>query len=123
MGRMLKLSFALTCLAALAAFAIAQLVLGCMGLAQLAGWGGAALGVLLWALLGWRLPLQIGAFAGAMSLWHWPWLPALLFAAPREVLMVPGLLARLIARLRHPPPSWRGVVAGSSGTAQSTATR
>lgn len=108
MGAMGKVVLAIACLAALAAFAVVQVVLGCLGLAQLAGAPGALLGVAIWLLLGWRLPLQIGAFWGALSLWHWPWLAALAFAAPRELLMIPGLVSRLIARLRHPPPVWRG---------------
>ena len=116
---MWKLAFAFGCLLALAGLALTRLVLGCMGLAQLLGVGGAVLGLLLWPLLGWRLPLQIGAFWGALTLWHWPWFPALMVAAPRELLMVPGLVARLIARLRHPPPKWHGV---ASATAQVSAT-
>ena len=103
-----RIALTLTVIVALAALALTQFVLGCRGLALMLGAGGAVLGVLLWLLLGWRLPLQLGALAGALSLWHWPWFPALAFAAPRELLMVPGLVARLIARLRHPPPSWRG---------------
>lgn len=109
MVRMLKTVLALTALVALAAFALAQLLLGCLGLYRIAGVGGALFGVLLWWLLGLRLPLQLGILVGAVTLWHWPWLPALLFAAPREVLKVPGWVSRLIASVRHPPPSWRGV--------------
>jgi len=103
-----KIALTLAVIVALAGFALTQFVLGCQGLAMMLGRGGAVLGVLLWLLLGLRLPLQLGALAGALSLWQWPWFPALLFAAPRELLMVPGMVARLIARLRHPPPSWRG---------------
>ena len=33
---------------------------------------------------------------------------ALLFAAPRVVLMIPGLLATVLAKWRHPRPLWRG---------------
>ena len=102
-----KIALTLAVIVALAALALTQFVLGIRGLALLLDTGGAVLGVLLWLLLGLRLPLQLGALAGALGLWHWPWFPALLFAMPRELLMVPGLVARLIARLRHPPPSWR----------------
>ena len=114
---MWKLALVCGCLLALAALALTQLVLGCMGLAQLLGVGGALLGALLWPLLGLRLPLQIGAFWGALSLWHWPWFPALMLAAPRELLMVPGLVARLIARLRHPPPVWQGAPSSAAQVA------
>ena len=121
MVRMWKLFLTLGCLLALAGFMIMQLVLGCMGLAALLGPGGAGLSLLLWLLLGWRLPLKFGAFWAALTLWHWPWFPALMIGAPRELLMVPGLVSRLIARLRHPPPVWRGVPAGAaqSGSAVS----
>ena len=114
MVRMWKLFLTFGCLLALAGFAIMQLVLGCMGLARLLGPGGAVAGVLLWLLLGWRLPLKFGAFWAALTLWHWPWFPALMIGAPRELLMVPGLVSRLIARLRHPPPVWRGLPAGTA---------
>jgi hypothetical protein len=59
--------------------------------------------------------LQIGAFVAAMSLWHWPWFPALLIAAPRQVLMLPWLVARLLARFRHPSPKWHDA-AGVQGS-------
>ena len=104
---MLKVTLAMLVFLALVGFALLQLVMGCQGLAQLAGVVGAVLGVLAWLLLGFRLPLQIGAFFAAMTLWHWPWFPALLFAAPRQVLMLPWLVARLLARVRHPPPKWQ----------------
>jgi hypothetical protein len=113
MVRMWKLVLTFGCLLALAGLLIMQLVLGCMGLVALLGPGGAVAGVLLWLLLGWRLPLKFGAFWGALTLWHWPWFPALMIGAPRELLMVPGLVSRLIARLRHPPPVWRGVPTGA----------
>ena len=108
MGAMGKVVLAVSCLAALAAFAMVQVVLGYMGLAQFSGTPGAMLGVAIWLLLGWRVPLQTGAFWGALCLWRWPWFAALLFAAPRELLMIPGLVSRWIARCRHPPPVWRG---------------
>ena len=117
---MWKLALTFGCLLALAGLALTQLVLGCVGLAQLLGVGGAVLGLLLWPLLGWRLPLQFGAFWGALTLWHWPWFPALMMGAPRELLMVPGLVSRLIARLRHPPPSWQGVPTGALQAAATT---
>ena len=103
-----KVVLAVSCLVALASLAMTQFVLGCLGLAQLSGTAGAVLGVAISLLLGWRVPLQFGALWGALSLWHWPWLAALVFAAPRELLMIPGLAARLLARFRHPPPVWRG---------------
>lgn len=114
---MWKLVLTFACLLAVAGFLIVQLVLGCRGLAALFGPVGAVLGVLLWLLAGWRLPLKFGAFWGALALWHWPWFPALVLGAPRELLMIPGLVSRLIARLRHPPPVWRGVPTGAAQAA------
>ena len=45
------------------------------------------------------LPLIIGAFLGAMYVWHWHWALALLFAAPGLAFMIPSVLASIFAAL------------------------
>jgi hypothetical protein len=52
------------------------------------------------------LPLRIAVFFGALVLWHWPLLVALIVAAPRLVLMLPGLMSTFLASRRHPRPRW-----------------
>jgi hypothetical protein len=39
---------------------------------------------------------------------------ALLLAAPRILLMLPGLISTALARLRHPRPVWRGIDSAST---------
>jgi len=66
-------------------------------------WAVAALAALLLRL---SLPIRAGVFLGAINLLHWPWLVALILAAPRLFTILPGLLATQIARRRHPRPLW-----------------
>jgi hypothetical protein len=83
-----------------------RLWIGVLGLAQVIGVGWAiavVLGLLLWGFL---LPLQIAVFFGALLVWHWPLLLALVVAAPRLVLMLPGLISTFLAARRHPRPRW-----------------
>jgi hypothetical protein len=93
-------------LMALAAVTAVRLWLAVLGLAQFIGVGWAiafALGLLLWGFL---LPLQIAVFFGALWVWHWPLLLASVVAAPRLVLMLPGLISTFLAARRHPRPRW-----------------
>jgi hypothetical protein len=62
--------------------------------------------VALAALLRLAWPLQLAVMLGAWLLWHWPWPLALLLAAPRLLLILPGLIAWWLARHRHPPAVW-----------------
>ena len=55
---------------------------------------------------------RIGALFGVVLLWHWPVLAAVLFAAPRLFTMLPGTIAMLLARIRHPRPLWQPLAAG-----------
>lgn len=58
------------------------------------------------ALLRLAWPLQLSVLLGAWLLWHWPWPLALLLAAPRLLLVLPGLIAWWLARHRRPPALW-----------------
>ncbi|HEX2790603.1 MAG TPA: hypothetical protein VHN17_09260 [Steroidobacteraceae bacterium] len=93
-------------LAALAAFAVMRVWLGVLALAQLIGLPWAIVLALALLLSGFTLPLRIAVFFGALALWHWPMLPALILAAPRLILMLPGLISTLLASRRHPRPRW-----------------
>jgi hypothetical protein len=67
-------------------------------------WAVAAVAALL--LLRFSVPIRAGVFLGAINLLHWPWIAALILAAPRLFTILPGLLASQIARWRHPRPLW-----------------
>ncbi len=47
------------------------------------------------------LPITIGSFFGAMNVWGWNPIFALLFAAPSFMLIIPGFLTTLFFRLRN----------------------
>jgi hypothetical protein len=93
-------------LLALAGFTVLRLWIAVLGLAQ--GIGVAWAVVLALALLfsGWLLPLQIAVFFGALMVWHWPPLLALIVAAPRLILVLPGLISTFLASKRHPRARW-----------------
>jgi hypothetical protein len=102
----MKVLLRVALLALLAAVSVLRLWLATLGLAQLIAvhWAIAlALGLLLTGIL-W--PLQIAVFCGALLVWHWPPLLALVVAAPRLILMLPGLISTFLAGRRHPRPRW-----------------
>ena len=102
----MKVLLRVALLALLAGLSVLRLWLATLGLAQLIGvdWAIAlALGLLLTGIL-W--PLQIAVFCGALLVWHWPPLLALIVAAPRLLLMLPGLISTFLAARRHPRPRW-----------------
>ena len=93
-------------LTALATFMLMRAWLGVLALAQLVGLGWAIVLAVALLLSGFMLPLRIAVFFGALGLWHWPLLVALIVAAPRLVLMLPGLISTFLASRRHPRPRW-----------------
>jgi hypothetical protein len=93
-------------LAALAAFALLRVWIAVLGLAQLIGVAWALVLTVALLLAGLMLPLRIAVFFGALAVWHWPALLALILAAPRLVLMLPGLISTFLASRRHPRPRW-----------------
>jgi hypothetical protein len=105
----MKVLLRVVLVALLAAVSALRLWLATLGLAQLIGmdWAIAlALGLFLTGML---LPLQIAVFCGALLVWHWPPLLALMVAAPRLILMLPGLISTFLAGRRHPRPRWSSV--------------
>ena len=104
----MKILIRIGLLAALTALTALRLWVGVLGLAQLVGlvWAIAlALGLLL---AGWLPGLQVAVFFGALMVWHWPLPLALLLAAPRLILMLPGLISTFLASRRHPRARWSG---------------
>ena len=96
-------------LAALAAFALLRVWIAVLGLAQLIGVAWALVLTVALLLAGLMLPLRIAVFFGALAVWHWPALLALILAAPRLVLMLPGLVSTFLASRRHPRARWSRV--------------
>jgi hypothetical protein len=96
-------------LLALIALRMARLVIGAIGLQHELGMAWALIAAACLVLFRFTLPIRIGAFFGVMNLWHWPWYAALVFAAPRLVLVLPGLASTALAHWRHPRAVWRGV--------------
>jgi hypothetical protein len=91
---------------ALAAFVLMRGWIGVLGLGALVGPGWAIVLVAVLLLSGLMLPLRIAVLFGALAVWHWPLLLALIVAAPRLVLMLPGLISTFLASRRHPRPRW-----------------
>lgn len=79
-----------------AVYGVAQIVAAYLGFDFY--WGAFWAGLIIVACLWFRftLPVTVGAFLGAMEVWEWHWLFALIFAAPSLVLMVPAILASLV---------------------------
>ncbi|MFI4869804.1 MAG: hypothetical protein ACHQDD_10725 [Steroidobacterales bacterium] len=93
-------------LAALAAFMLLRLWLGVLGLAAVIAVPWAIVVAVALLLCRLTLPLQTAMFVGAFTAWHWPLLPAVIVAAPRLVLVLPGLISTFLAGRRHPRPRW-----------------
>ncbi len=100
------------------AYRLARCVIAGLGLAWLVGDLFAALLVLACAAFDLQWPLRLLAAAALWHHWHWPWWAALPAAAPRLLLVLPGLITAGLARLRHPRPQW---VAATSSAAPSSA--
>jgi len=96
-------------LSVLAAFRAMRFVIGVIGLQQQLGVTCAVIGAACLLLLRFTPPIRIGAFLAAMSLWRWPWYAALILAAPRVLLVLPGLVSTFLAERRHPRPIWPSV--------------
>lgn len=105
----MKSLIAIAALTALAAFRVARLVIGTIGLQHELGIAWAVIGAASLILLRSTPLIRVGALLAAVSLWRWPWFAALIFAAPRIALVLPGLVASGLAQWRHPRPVWRGV--------------
>ncbi|HEX4051261.1 MAG TPA: hypothetical protein VHY19_10315 [Steroidobacteraceae bacterium] len=87
-------------------YRLGRCVVAGLGLAALIGPALAAGAVLLCAGLRLQWGLRILAAFALWRLWHWPVWVAVPAAAPRLLLMLPGLITTWLARLRHPRPRW-----------------
>ena len=102
----MKILIRIVLLATLAAFSLLRVWIGVLGLAQVIGVDWAIVVAVGLLLSGFILPLQIAVFFGAQTVWHWPLLLAIIVAAPRLILVLPGLISTFLASRRHPRPRW-----------------
>ena len=86
------------------AYGLAQVVAGYAGIEHHLGKGWAIAAIVVAFLFRFTLPITVGSFFGAMNVWGWHWLGALVFAAPGlafMALMISGTLASTMARLKR----------------------
>jgi hypothetical protein len=102
----MKILIRVLLLVALAGFTLLRLWIAVLGLARGIGLAWALVLALALLLSRWLLPLQIAVFIGALMVWHWPLLVALIVAGPRLILLLPGLISTFLAGRRHPRPQW-----------------
>lgn len=87
----------------IAVYGIAQIVAGYVGIQHHFGSGWAIAAIVAAFVFRFSLPITIGSFFGAMNVWGWHWILALVFAAPGlafMMLMIPGALANMKNKYR-----------------------
>jgi hypothetical protein len=82
-------------------WAIAQFIAGYGGISNYAGSGWAIAAIVVSFIFRFTLPITIGAFYGAMTVWDWPWYYALLFSAPGLALVLPGILMSILGNFNR----------------------
>lgn len=82
-------------------FTILQLCAGYVGIAYHLGALWAVVAVVLAVVFRFTLPITIGAFFGALNVWHWPFIFAVLFILPGLMMVVPGVLMLVISKLKN----------------------
>lgn len=108
----MKLLMRMAGLLGLLAFAAAWAAACWAGLSLVAGiaWGLVIAAASVWLRLTWLL--QLGVCIGAVAAWRWPIVLAVLLAAPRLLLVLPGLLSSYLANRRHPRVPWVSETSG-----------
>lgn len=81
-------------------YGVAQLVVGYIGIQIELGTGWAIAAMVGALMFRFTLPITIGSFFGAMSLWHVHWVVAALFAAPGLAFSVPAVAATFLESFR-----------------------
>jgi hypothetical protein len=102
----------LLCLMGLSALRVGRFAIALYGLGHELGTPWALIAGIALLALRLNLVIRVGAFLTMVALWRWPWIGALALAAPRLFLIVPGLVAAVLAQLRHPQPRWPRELAG-----------
>ncbi|MDD3786045.1 MAG: hypothetical protein PHQ87_10905 [Hydrogenophaga sp.] len=86
-------------------YQLALLYAGFVGVEDWVGggwaWGWLIGSIVLGYMLRFTLPIAVGAFIGAVEVFRWHWIVAIIFAAPEFALGVPYVLAGLLEMLRR----------------------
>ncbi len=82
------------------AYGIAQIVAGYVGIDFHFGALWATVAIIASFMFRFTLPITVGAFFGAMNVWHWHWTLAALFAAPGLAFLIPGLLLAIVESVK-----------------------
>jgi hypothetical protein len=85
---------------AILVFGVAQFVAGYLGIEHHFGAGWATGVLVVCFLFRFMLPITIGSFFGAMTVWGWHWAFAALFAAPGLLFVIPGVIASVVSMVR-----------------------
>ena len=105
-SRAMKLLLRVIALAGCAALGGVWIAAATVALAVPLTWAGAAVTIAVLLLSRSFRALQLGALVGLIWIWHVPVVLAVLIAAPRLVLVLPGLIATYLAARRHPRLRW-----------------
>jgi thiosulfate reductase cytochrome b subunit len=93
----MKLAIGLLALAAFLVFSSAQIAAGYAGIEHGIGPVWALAAVFSAVFLRFTLPITVGAFFGAMTVWGWHWALAFIFAAPGLIFMLPGVISGIFS--------------------------
>jgi len=74
------------------AIVMSQMAAGYAGISHSLGPSWACFAILLALYFRFTLPISIGAFYGAMTVWGWHWALAFLFVLPGLIFVLPGAL-------------------------------
>ena len=45
--------------------------------------------------------IPLGAFYGALNVWHWNWFWALILAVPGVIFIIPDIIAKITSRIKN----------------------
>ncbi len=93
----MKLAIGILGIAAFLVFSSAQIAAGYAGIDHGIGPVWALTAIFAAVFLRFTLPITIGAFFGAMTLWGWHWALALGFAMPGLVFVFPGVISGIFS--------------------------
>lgn len=80
-------------------YGIVQLYAGFVGLDEAFGGVWAVIAIIAAFAFRFTLPLMVGSFLCATSVWDWHWFWALVFAAPSLLIMIPAIFAGIFDEL------------------------
>jgi hypothetical protein len=99
-------------------YRLGRVAVAALGLAHWIGTGWALLVVVIITAAGWTALLQLAAVITLGLVWHWPLWAAVICAAPRLLLILPGLFTTWRATWRHPRARWSPTVSSGQGIAK-----